>query len=70
MTTHIHDKQWYIDRIGKRVFRLKSDCDCLVCRKVEEVGLIISDKLHALYLFDGQNELGLKYFDENPNQPL
>jgi len=56
--------QWYIDRIGKRVYRTEASCKCNVCKKVGEIGLIITDELHAQYLFDCQNELGLFYFDE------
>ena len=60
--------EWYIDRIGKRVYRTKAKCDCIVCETIGEVGLIITDELHAQYLFDCQNELGLFYFDEKPKE--
>jgi hypothetical protein len=58
-----HDKQWYIDRIGKRVFRTESSCQCEICKQVYEAGLIIIDEMHADYLYMMQNELGLYYFD-------
>lgn len=45
-------KQWFLDRVGKRVFRDKSFCDCEVCKRVEDEGLIIHDESHALYLLD------------------
>lgn len=56
-------KQWFLDRIGKRVYRTKGSCDCPVCISVELNGLIISDNLHACYLYDCERELGLKYYD-------
>ena len=62
-----NDLKWYKDRIGKRVYRTASQCQCEVCKKVEDVGLIIADELHANYLFDCQNDLDLYYFDEKNN---
>jgi hypothetical protein len=59
-----HDIQWYKDRIGKRVYRTESTCKCSICARVFEVGLIITGELHAHYLFDCQNEMGLFYFDK------
>lgn len=63
-------KQWFIDRIGKRVFRTAGTCNCSTCRKVEREGLLIEDKCHAVYLVDvegcsGQEEgvMPLRYFD-------
>lgn len=61
-----HDKQWYIDRIGKRVFRTKSSCQCEVCDAVYRNGLVIADEMHADYLYCCQNEMNLFYFDEKP----
>jgi hypothetical protein len=63
-----HNLEWYKERIGKRVYRTESSCQCEVCKKVGEIGLIISDNLHAQYLYDCQNELDLYYFDEKSNQ--
>ena len=63
-----HSKQWFIDRIGQRVYRTDASCSCEVCKKIGEVGLIISDDLHAQYLYDCQNELNLYYFDEPLNK--
>lgn len=56
--------QWFIDRIGKRIFRTKAKCPCEVCKKVYEVGLVIADKIHADYLFDCQYDLDLYYYDK------
>lgn len=59
-----HDKQWFIDRVDKRVFRTESKCKCDTCKHVAENGLVIFDELHAQYLYDCQNEMGLYYFDK------
>ena len=54
-----HEVQWFKDRIGKRVFRTASTCPCEICRKVEDVGLVVEDELHANYLYDCQNNIDL-----------
>jgi hypothetical protein len=59
----VHDRQWFIDRIGKRIYREKNICDCEVCTKVYKEGLIITDEQHANYLYDCQ-ELDLIYYDK------
>jgi hypothetical protein len=57
-------EQWFYDRIGRRVFRTGTHCDCGVCSQVYENGLIITDELHAGYLFMIESECdGVKYFD-------
>lgn len=60
-------EQWFLDRIGKRVFR-NNYCDCAVCKNVYENGLILGDKYHALYCYDHERDFTadghpLKYFD-------
>jgi hypothetical protein len=45
-------KQWFIDRIGKRVYRDANGCSCEVCKQIRDVGLVIIDKMHANYLYD------------------
>jgi hypothetical protein len=59
-----HDLQWFIDRIGKRVYRDKNICTCEHCINVFKHGVIISDKEHAQYLFDIQNETGIRYYEK------
>ena len=51
---HEYDKrkQWFLDRVGKIVYRDKSFCDCDVCKNVQKNGVLIQDKNHALYLLD------------------
>lgn len=45
-------KQWFIDRIGKRVYRGETSCQCETCKRISKEGLIISDLMHAEYLYD------------------
>jgi hypothetical protein len=63
-----HPIEWFIERIGKRVFRLENFCSCEVCKDVHKNGLIILDKHHADYLLYCQNELKIHYLDELPSQ--
>ena len=57
-------KQWFIDRIGKRVFRTKTSCDCESCKNVYENGTVIEDRDHAVYLFAVEGEkITERYFD-------
>lgn len=44
------NKQWFLDRIGKRIYRDKLSCDCDTCNNNEAHGLIVCDELHANYL--------------------
>jgi hypothetical protein len=60
--------QWFIDRIGKRVFRNVNTCSCGVCKSVYENGVVISDSRHADYIWlcegDSTAEgFPLRYFD-------
>ena len=63
ITIVLHDTQWFIDRIGKRIYRKNNICNCAVCLNVHEVGLIITDKDHAIYLYDCQ-EMDLMYYEK------
>ena len=57
-----HKLQWFLNRIGKRVLRSKGGkCRCEMCKDSLTVGLVISNKAHAEYLFLNQNELGAVY---------
>ncbi len=48
------DKQFFLDRIGKRIFRDKSTCPCPVCKEIEENGLVITDEEAAEYIYEIQ----------------
>lgn len=43
--------KWFLDRIGKRVYRNHHDC-CEHCEEVYKNGLIIFGETHATYLHD------------------
>ncbi len=43
-------KQWFLDRIGKRIYRDSQGFCCAVCGEVVARGLIVEDKQHAEYL--------------------
>ena len=65
--------QWFIDRIGKRVFRNATSCKCAICKEAHKVGFIISDEFHAHYLHDTVGSYAadgdvLKYFDTKKEQ--
>lgn len=64
MENKAHDIKWFIDRIGKRVFRDKNFCDCKICLKVHKEGLIILDKTHAIYLHNIQEETEIRYYED------
>lgn len=55
---NLHPLEWFIVRIGKRVYRDANNppCGCKTCNDVEEHGMIITDEQHARYLFEVQNE--------------
>jgi len=61
-------KKWFINRIGKRVFRNATSCTCKICKDVSNNGLIICDRMHADYLYMCECEYTeeghpLRYFD-------
>jgi len=65
---HTAREQWFIDRIGKVVYRNRDGCTCPVCEEVYQHGLHITDEYHALYVAEIEavyNIEGhpLKYFD-------
>jgi len=45
-------KEWFIKRIGKRIYRDKVGCNCKDCVANFEKGLIVIDEQHAEYLAD------------------
>jgi hypothetical protein len=61
---HKKQEQWFIDRIGKRVYRPATSCKCGVCAEITMNGLIINDKMHASYLNDISTQMDVKYQDE------
>lgn len=59
--------KWFIDRIGKRVYR-NNYCSCEVCKHVYENGILLTDKDQATYCYENECEFTadgtpMKYFD-------
>ena len=61
-----HSKQWFINRIWKRVYRWSVDCKCITCTDVEKDWVEIYNESHADYLYTVQYDLQINYF----NKPL
>lgn len=47
----LQSEQWFIDRIGKRIYRDDDGCSCADCAKTVKEGLIVLDEEHARYLY-------------------
>ena len=60
----MHTLKYFTNRIGKIVYRNEVSCKCPTCGRGTEYGIKIADRQHAQYLFDVQNELGIKYRDK------
>lgn len=61
-------KQWFINRINKRVYRNKVACNCPTCKDVYKNGVIIDNLQHAICLYGYECDYNikgfpLKYFD-------
>ena len=68
MRNYSQREQWFIDRIGKIVYRNVTTCGCKVCKNVQLNGLFIKDENHALYVAEIESCYTndghpLKYFD-------
>ena len=45
-------KQWFIDRIGKRVFREETSCQCETCKKARTIGAPYKRNSSSLFIKD------------------
>lgn len=68
MRNYSQREQWFIERIGKVVYRNATTCACEVCKNVHQSGLFIKDENHALYIAEIElcytsDGHPLKYFD-------
>lgn len=68
--SYLERQKWFKDRIGKRVFRNNTTCQCSVCQSVYEKGIVIDNEMHASYMHDMEGcsweddgQKGIKYFD-------
>ena len=61
--------QFFIDHIGKRVFRPRNGCkgnkgkSCDHCERSYQNGLIVEDEAHASYLAMIEAETKIRYYD-------
>jgi hypothetical protein len=56
--------QWFLDRIGKVVYRDENGCKCLVCKDSVNNGVLILDKDYADYLYCVEAETDIIYRDK------
>ena len=67
-----HDLQWFLDRIGKRIYR-RPLCPCKECQQtyvdildgIKDGMQKFRREFHARYLYDCQNDMQIEYSD-NP----
>lgn len=60
--------QFFLDRIGQRLYRNDDGCGCDICRHILEKGILIHDEFQAQYCYDIECDLtaectSLRYFD-------
>lgn len=56
MREYTEREKWFIDRIGKVVYRQATTCQCEICKSVVLNGLMIHDEYHALYLCEMEED--------------
>jgi len=61
---YLKRKKWFIDRIGKRVYRAPVKCQCDTCKSGHINGILILDEEHANCLHVYEGELGYRYTDK------
>lgn len=59
---YLEQRQWFIDRIGKVVYRCNLKCNCESCQSGKK-GILIEDYDQACYMNDCRGEMGIKYYD-------
>lgn len=60
--------QFFLDRIGKTIYRNDDGCDCDLCKHTLEHGIFIHDRHQAQYCYDIECDFNsegtpLRYFD-------
>ena len=58
-----HNKDWFMNRIGKTIYRNETTCTCNTCKDVPDKGLVIIDEFHVDYLLMVQDDLDIEYRD-------
>ena len=51
-------KEWFVKRIGKRIYRNNLGKCCAICDDVSVRGLVVGDDFHAGYLADTDSDFG------------
>lgn len=59
-----HSLKFFTNRIGKRIYRDKTTCNCGTCTRVWKEGIVVGDRDHARYLELVQRELDIDYRDK------
>ena len=60
-------EQWFIDRIGKVIYRDAVSCKCSSCTESEDKGFKVRDRNHADYLYMISCDLIIDYRDKKDN---
>lgn len=58
-TTRLH---FFIDHVGKPIFRTRNGCSCELCERTYENGLIVQDKVHASSLASIETLTNIRYY--------
>lgn len=61
-----HTLKWFLNRLGKTVYRDDVSCPCPTCKKGTTDGIVIGDKQHAeyLHLIETSHDMGVNYRDK------
>lgn len=66
----MHTLQWFINRIGKIVYRDKVKCKCITCIENGDNGILINDIHHAEYLYMVSCDMDIEYRDDIIKTPV
>lgn len=62
--TYAQRRQWFTDRIGKRIWREDTGCPCGSCLLIKLAGILVEDERHAAHLCDTKHDgKWINYFD-------
>lgn len=53
-------ERWFISKIGQRLFPNKTSCTCKTCKRIHRKGIIIKDRMHALYVSSAEAESNIE----------
>jgi uncharacterized protein YcsI (UPF0317 family) len=67
-------QQWFLDRVGKRVFNTLF-CNCDICKSDYESGVVICDNFNAIASFNFERDLQaegtkFKHFDTKEERSI